>query len=185
MKQLFILLFAVAAFVGCEKEKDNLLDPNAMIAINPAPDIKAETNPKHLSAKEIVEQATILSFWNTKFWDQAAQEREFGDHQKDFINHRLLMAGFDIIQTTGALELWFIEGSDFLVEAWYDRGKPEFRKDTIAYIPNAVIRAAEVKIKEAYANKDYKECYRLMDEAFTYTPITAAEWRALKAAGNN
>lgn len=185
MKQFFILLFAVAAFMGCEKEKDNLLDPNAMIAINPAPEIKAETNPKHLSAKEIVEQATILSWWNMPEGSFMASERGFGDHQKDFINHRLLMAGFDVIQTTGKIELGFIEGTDFLVEAWYDRGKPEFRKDTIAYIPNAVIRAAEVKIKEAYAKGNYTECYRLMDEAFTYTPITAAEWRALKAAGNN
>lgn len=185
MKQLFILLFAVAAFMGCEKEKDNFLDPNAMIAINPAPDIKAETNPKHLSAKEIVEQATILSFWNISEGAFMAYEREFGAHQKDFSRHRLLMAGTDVIDEFGKLNLWFIECKDILIEAWYDRGKPEFRKDTIAYIPNAVIRAAEVKIKEAYANKDYKECYRLMDEAFTYTPITAAEWRALKAAGNN
>lgn len=55
--------------------------------------------------------------------------------------------------------------------------------DTIAYIPNKVGIKAEKNIKEAYANGDYITCYELFKKAYTFYPITGAEWRALKAQG--
>ncbi|MEG1936930.1 MAG: hypothetical protein RR132_05245 [Rikenellaceae bacterium] len=57
------------------------------------------------------------------------------------------------------------------------------RKDTCAYIPNAVMIEAEKNIKAAYARGDYAACYKLFDTALTFYPITGAEWRALKAQG--
>lgn len=189
MKNLFIILLAAIAVVGCKKDKNNgMLDPNAKIAINPAPGIKSRTdNPNHLSAKEIVEQATIMSWWNYKITGTNSIERGFNDAQRDVANCRLYMASTDVVDELGRLTLEFIEGEDYILEAWYnwEASNPNFYKDTIAYIPNVVIRAAETKIKAAYAAKDYAQCYKLMDEAFTYTPITGAEWRALKAEGKN
>lgn len=58
-----------------------------------------------------------------------------------------------------------------------------FSQDTIAYIPNAVMREAEKNITEAYARGDYAACYKLFDTAITFFPITGAEWRALKEQG--
>lgn len=56
-------------------------------------------------------------------------------------------------------------------------------RDTIAYIPNTILREAEKNIKEAYAQGDYETCYKLFDTALSFYPITGAEWRALKAQG--
>lgn len=188
MKQLILVLAACAALISCKKESNGgRLDPNAQIALNPAPGTKAydPENPEHLTAKEITERATIISYWNTEVTASMAMEREFSPEQRDMVNNRLLMWGTDVVNAQGELTTVFIEGCDFILEEWTNRGLPTFKKDTIAYIPNAVIRAAEQKIKAAYAREDYDECYKLMDEAFTYTPITAEEWRELKAAGQN
>lgn len=190
MKQL-ILLSALAlgvAFTSCKKEnKGGRLDPNAKVALNPAPGTKAydPENPDHLTAKQITERATIISYWNEDYTTANAIEREFTPEQRDLDNNRLMMWGTDVVGALGELTTVFIEGHDFILEEWTNRGLPTFKKDTIAYIPNAVIRAAEQKIKAAYYAENYTECYRLMDEAFTYTPITAAELRELKAAGQN
>lgn len=62
-------------------------------------------------------------------------------------------------------------------------GFQTFSRDTIAYIPNAVMREAEKNITEAYARGDYAACYKLFDTAITFFPITGAEWRALKEQG--
>lgn len=189
-KYLFLLTAACVAisFSACKKESNGgRLDPSATVALNPAPGVKAydPENPDHLTAREIVERATIISFWNEDITTAKAAEREFSPEQRDFEKNRLLMWGTDVIDAQGELRPDFIEGHDFILEEWTDRGLPTFKKDTIAYIPNAVIRAAEAKIKEAYNRQDYTECYRLLDEAFTYTPITAEEWKELKASGLN
>lgn len=188
MKQLILVLAACAALISCKKETNKgRLDPNAQIALNPAPGTKAydPENPEHLTAKQITERATIISFWNDDVTTAMASEREFTPEQRDLTNNRLMMWGTDIVSVQGELETVFLEGRDFLLEEWTDRGLPTFKKDTIAYIPNAVIRAAEQKIKAAYYAEDYATCYKVMNEAFTYTPITAEEWRELKAAGQN
>lgn len=188
MKQLILVLAACAALISCKKESNGgRLDPNAKVALNPAPGTKAydPENPEHLTAKEITERATIISYWNENYEPTNALEREFTPEQRDLTSNRLMMWGTDVVDVLGNLTTIFIEGHDFLLEEWTDRGLPTFKKDTIAYIPNAVIRAAEQKIKAAYYAEDYATCYKLMDEAFTYTPITAEEWRELKAAGQN
>lgn len=188
MKQLILVLAACAALISCKKETNKgRLDPNAQIALNPAPGTKAydPENPAHLTAKQITERATIISYWNEDITTAKAVERGFTPEQRDLTNNRLMMWGTDVIDALGNLMPDFIEGHDFLLEEWLDEGLPTFHKDTIAYIPNAVIRAAEQKIKAAYYAEDYATCYKLMDEAFIYTPITAAEWRELKAADQN
>ena len=57
----------------------------------------------------------------------------------------------------------FIEGEDcVLVRAVNNE------RDTIAYIPNNVMRTAESQIKIAYDAQDYEEVYRIFNEAFTF-----------------
>ena len=56
---------------------------------------------------------------------------------------------------------------------------------SIAYIPNATLRTAETAIRAAYEAKDIEACYTAFNTAYTFTPITGAEWRALKSAGQN
>lgn len=183
---LLILCFSVVASACSSDDGGGRLDPDAMVALNAAPEGKADgvggTKTGRLTAKEVVEQASVMSFWNDARNPNKAMARGFADHQRDTANNRLLMYGTDVIAQRGYLTTVFIEGRDFIFEIFDVENHPI---DTIAYIPNAIIRAAEAQIKEAYARGDYATCYRVMDEAYQFTPITGEEWRALKKAGNN
>lgn len=99
MKRIFILCGIVAVLAACNKEDNNgKLDPSAMIALNPAPGVKAD-NPEHLTAREIVEQTAYMAF---EYLDgQPDCRRGFADHQRDLVNNRLLMYGTDIIGKRG------------------------------------------------------------------------------------
>ena len=185
-KYLFLFSILLLA-VGCSKDKapDNKgqLDPDAMISLRPAEGARSETN--HLAALEIVKQAYEISFIHNGFPGSSHLRRGFADHQRDLNpeNPRLLMYGTDIIDQYGEYTSEFIEGHDFVLTR--QLSITPHLLDTIAYIPNVVIRAAEIAIKAAYADDNYTECYRLFDTAFTFIPITGAEWRALKAEGQN
>lgn len=186
MKRIFVLCGMVALLAACNKEDNNgKLDPNAMIALNPAPGVKAD-DPVHLTAREIVEQTYYMSFINPRLGSSPELRRGFSDSQRDLVNNRLLMFGTDIIDAFG-YHTTFIEGENMvLVRMQGDDPDLEKRvRDTIAYIPNSVLREAETKIKAAYDQGDYTTCYSLFDKAFTFTPITGAEWEALKAEGKN
>ena len=53
-------------------------------------------------------------------------------------------------------------------------------KDTIAYIPNSVMREAQGRIEKAYNEGNYTEVYKLFNETFRFRPITGKKWRELK-----
>lgn len=196
---LTLTLIIAAVLVSCSKSDDRKpWDPNAMISLRPAVSIaagvhvlrpeagvpagtKAETTPQHLTAKEIVEQAYSIQLINDLL--SGYFTRGFTDNQRDVDNLRLLMYGFDVIDQFGDFVPDFIEGYDLV----FTRQLTVLPStvDTIAYIPNATLRVAETAIKAAYAKEDYEACYKIFDEAFTFIPITGAEWLALKAAGTN
>lgn len=184
MKRIFVLCGMVALLAACNKEDNNgKLDPNAMIALNPAPGVKAD-DPVHLTAREIVEQTAYLSAEDRD--GQPDCRRGFADHQRDLVNNRLLMYGTDIIDQNGEYVPGFIESKDAILIRHLPSPDPNEKvRDTIAYIPNSVLREAEMKIKAAYDQGDYATCYSLFDKAFTFMPITGAEWEALKAEGKN
>lgn len=188
MKRLFFLsVIILTMLVSCSKDDNGngKLDPNAMISLRPAPGVKSDSDPGHLTAKEIVEQTEYIGFRNIPhFGDDRPTTRGFADRQRDLVNNRLLMYGTDIIDQDGIYTDEFIEGTDFVFVRNLGTGLAPVL-DTIAYISNATLRSAEAAIKSAYTKQDYEACYKIFDEAFTFIPITGAEWRALKAAGTN
>ena len=180
MKKL-LFVFIVMILAGCEKEPTTKgkLDPNALISIRPAAGVKS-----YLSAKEIVKQTSDMSFYNLKMYSLPIA-RGFSTAQRDTLNVRLMMWGTDIIDQSGKYTGEFIEGKDFVFRKAVDLGHYPPIYDTLAYIPNSVVTEAREKIVTAFADSNYTEVYRLFDVAFTFTPITGPEWRALKASGQN
>ncbi|MEG2336246.1 MAG: hypothetical protein RSC04_00715, partial [Bacteroidales bacterium] len=57
--------------------------------------------------------------------------------------------------------------------------------DTIAYIPNSVMRNGKKQVKEALARKDYNECYRIFNDFYKFIPITGKEYMELVRQGKN
>jgi len=183
-KHLFLAILALA-FAACEDDKF-ILPAGTTVSIKPAPGawdapqkIKGEEpTSQYLSAIEIVRQAVGISFQNAEVWGEQAVDRGFSKEQRDTISDPpcLKMWATDIISMFGDYDPTFIGSTDCILFRAYDN-----RRDTIGYIPNSVLRAAEVQIKAAYDAQDYDAVYQLFDEAFTFYPITGGEWRALKA----
>ncbi|MEG0807663.1 MAG: hypothetical protein RR410_04850 [Alistipes sp.] len=190
MKKLIFILAAVAcvavALVACDNDDNKIWDANAMVSLRAAKGVRASANPDHLSALEIVKQTNDMAFWCPKYYPGSIKGlyRGFSEAQRDFVNERLLMWGDDIITAaTGELSNAFIAGEDIVLRRIVNLEKDIV--DTIAYIPNSILRTAEVAIREAYAAKNYATVYKLFDTAFTFMPITGDEWRELKRQGLN
>lgn len=180
MKKIILLLSVIVFIViGCGKDdpKNQILDPNAMVLIKP--DKSAFTrahNPKHLSALEIVKQTWTLTYRNYNFKPEEWYTLGFADIQRDTIKPALKMWGTDIIDQKGN----FVEHFLKIYDGVLTREISSRLYDTIGYLPNKMLKGALEKIKAEYDKKNYTEVYRLFDEAFTFRPITGAEWRELK-----
>lgn len=189
MKKVLFLAI-VAILFGCKSNEPATfkLDPNAMISIKPATGawgvkstILAKSTVIHLSALEIVKQTTEISSIDTigGIW-----ARSFAKEQRDTSSTpKLLMWATDVISFDGNLQTGFL--GNFLqakdvVFVSYSLSTPQLR-DTIAYIPNATLRAAEIIIKQAYIDKNIELMYSTFNTAYSFIPITGAEWRSLKA----
>lgn len=192
MKKLIFILTLVLAVVSCknnEPKKPFIIDTNAMVNLKPdvknwakAPQfiMKSSNSATHLTPLEIVQQAVGISWtYNNKTGD-----RGFNNEQRDVTSNppMLKMFASDIINidqyNKPYYEPAFIEGVDCILFRSYNN-----KRDTIGYIPNAILRAAQPLIKSAYDNGDNETVYRLFNEAFTFLPITAAEWQDLKKQG--
>ncbi|MEF9950901.1 MAG: hypothetical protein RR752_06940, partial [Mucinivorans sp.] len=106
------------------------------------------------------------------------------DEQKDLTTPKIMLWGMWVIHEN-KLTLEFLESKDMILvtrEGMKGNGKIT---DTLAYIPNAQLRAAEKSIKDAYTAGNYDEVYRLFDQAYQFTPINGKDWLALKAKGEN
>lgn len=194
MKRL-ILFAAIAIAAGamllssCEKDnKNKQWDPTAMISLRAAKNPKANAAVRaegHLSPLEIVKQTHNMYYHRGGLdYDQIAF-RGFGEGQRDYANERLLMFGTDVIAQEGNYAPGFIEGHGVvLVRILYNEENiPD--PDTIAYVPNQVLRDAQKIIKPAYDRGDYDLVYKTFDTAFTFIPITGPEWQELKRQGLN
>lgn len=185
-KSLIILIAAsLLAVTGCKKDgPKKMLDPMATLSIRPAKGVKlrsAEASGNlHLTALEIVRQAKNMSYQSTIETQPIPSTwiRTFWPEQKDLSpeSPRLKMYGTDVIRTDGTLAAHFIDAEDIVLERETETGL-----DTIAYIPNIVVRKAAKDIRSAYEKGNYDEVYRLFDTAFTFLPITGAEWKELKS----
>ena len=191
MRKLLLFLTLILAFTSCKKSEDmRKVDPNAVILIRPDKAMKtrsSEGNDKHLSGLEIVKQTDYIDFYSNYF-DNFRRDpagnfgRGFAETQRDYDLPALKMWGIDILLFDGQMRKDFIKGFDhILISIREDR----ITLDTIAYIPNEVIRLADIAIEKAYNEGNFPEVYALFNDAFTFLPITGEEWRELKEQGLN
>ena len=181
MKNLLFCLLLAIGLVSCAKDEivTGKLDPNATINLRYAAStsLLRSASAVHLTALEIVKQTTNLKFtYNGELYG-----RGFADAQRDTITPMLKMWGTDIIAQDGTYEPIFIEATDCILQRVRFSYTPDQIVDTIAYIPNSILREAQVKIKAAYDAQNYTECYAMFDTVFVFIPISGSEWRALKA----
>ena len=191
------------------------LDPNAFVRIEAQKGVKSRSKEStdDYSALDIARFGMAMEFYTE--WKGLEKIKElqlqktFLD-QRDTIsdNPALLMFGTDIINSEGRFSKSFLFARDVVIFGLRYQGKlttygdrqaedddPEKDlgmligkygvKDTIAYIPNAVMREAQGRIEKAYNEGNYTEVYKLFHETFRFRPITGKKWRELKAQGLN
>lgn len=183
-KTLLLLLTASVLFISCKKDDPfKGLDPNSMLALNAPQTVKAEAeNPEHLTPLEIVQQASAIII------SRSAAPWPLEDWNRDYDRVRITLHGSNVVNEKGELITLFIGSRDVILESWSGWGTPQWNGkdhtvDTIAYIPNSILEKAQREIEAAYEAEDYATCYKLFEDAYTFYPITGAEWRALKEAG--
>jgi hypothetical protein len=183
MKKLFYLLIAVL-LIACKVDEPKVfqIDPLATVNIKPAAGtvmkVKSNVNVEHLTALEIVKQTTIIQYnFKGDRW-----ERGFESNQRDTISAvpMLKMYGLDIINQEGDYVPDFIESIDCILIKFDTHAPYGAPRDTLAYIPNATLRAAELIIKQAYEAKNEELILNTFNTAFTFIPISGAEYRELK-----
>lgn len=202
MKNLLIILSFVILAVSCDdKETPNILDPTTQITLNAATS-KVIPPSAPYSIDTIVRYAMIWSF-HTKV-ASGSLEGGISTESRDFAAKTLKIGLAEEIvklDKQGNPQLgWILTDSIYDIVLgvkhleskpghWFDILHPSFdysqEKDTLGYIPNAVVRKAEADIKAAFNAKDYDKCMRLFREAYVFIPITGPEWRELKAKGEN
>jgi hypothetical protein len=210
---LFFLLISFSFLVSCSSDKtETQWDANSVVRINPAQGVqtRAGSDGIHLTAWEIARWGEDMTFLDSVNYPTG---RGFAPAQRDtsYTDPHLAMWGIDIIDQNGKWYDGFINGHDIVItrnfeelnvtdhngtlsgDTVYDdpitglgtNGEivKKIQHDTIAYIPNSVLRNAKGLIRAAYDKGDYTTVYALFNKAFTFKPITGAEWRALKAKG--
>lgn len=194
MKKLLFLAILALAFAACEKTeienpKSFRLSPDAKIFIKPASkassskSFKAPSNTNHLSPIEIVKLGTTIRGYNDSI---GVGSIAWGFAGKDTISETpaFLRWGTDIISLDGLDQPYlvpdFIYAYDCVIEIFHSNTDI----DTIAYIPNEYMRAAEDSIKTALIAKDTVSVYSTFQNAFRFVPITGSEYRALKSQNN-
>lgn len=182
MKKLIFALLLVVGLASCSKDEEKTtFDISKTVNIREAKSAlrSVTVDSLHLSGLEIVKQAAGIWFYNYgRFGDQAVRAG-FDAAQRDTITPCLKMWASQIIDPNIGYTPEFIEGEDMVLCRAISLDKSLI--DTIAYIPNATLRAAQIAIKTAYDASNYEEVYNLFNTAMTFIPITGAEWRDLKA----
>jgi len=188
MKKLILFLAIAAVLASCKTDEPKVFQIDPSVTVN----IKGLSSPQkvigiskvgavHLSNLEIVKQTYVMNFTMP---NGGAAGRGFDPMQRDTVSTvpMLKMWGTDILYyeclidgtQTGdvLLALDFLEATNCVFL--------NIKGDTLAYIPNAVLRSAETQIKALFADKNYELIYTIFNNAYTFTPITGAEWRALQ-----
>lgn len=198
MKKILYLFMAMLAVVACNgdeittpSKKKGEIRPFELVRIEAAEGVKLRSSGEDglLTALEIAKRGDAISgsVWSRydtivnneiahawKHFD--GSERGFGPSQRDTLSDHpaLLMQSEDILSENG-LETGWIKGYNFVI---LDKNN-----DTIAYLPNAILRKAEQDIYKAYADSNFTEIYRIFNEGFKFKPINGKMWRELKAQG--
>lgn len=189
MKKLLYLFVAMLAVVACGgdeitqpiSKKKGEIRPFELVRIEAAEGVKLRSAGEDglLTALEVAKRGdaisgTIWSVREKRFYEGA--ERMFGKDQRDTISEHpaLLMQSTDILAEDGLQNGW-IKGRDYVI---LDR-----HNDTIAYLPNDILRKAEQEIYKAYSDSNFTEVYRIFNDGFKFKPINGKMWRELKSLG--
>ena len=200
MKKLLFFLLALPLLAACggedvptPKTSKGEIRPFELVRIEADKGVKLRATADEaglLSALEIVRQGDRMRgtayMFNyavedgkfVKKWEFVENaERGFGDHQRDTISEvpALTMFSTDILSEEGELRPTFIHGRDWIILSPYN--------DTIAYVPNSILRQAEKDINAAYADSNFNRIYELFHTAFKFRPVTGKIYRELKARG--
>lgn len=167
IKTIALLALVSIALLGCKKDGSGLRG-DAPLYINGKNALKTSDKPVG-TLKEI--ETMSCNGWH---------DTGVPDERKDTVNCRIIFFSDFVVGEDGSLTKEFITRRDYVFMARFFS-----TRDTVAYIPNSTMIAAEAAITAAHARGDYAECYRLFEEAFVFIPITGAEWRALQAQGLN
>jgi hypothetical protein len=187
MKNIFLILLFALPLVSCEKDDTTTgkfeIDPTAMVFIKPAETLKS-ANAAHLTPLEIVQKGTTLRFYNDSL---SNNDVAAGFAGKDITtNHpAFLRYGTDIINLDGFGRPYVVPDFIYMRDCVIEIFVSNTNHDTIAYIPNSVVKEAEAGIKAALAAKDTAAVYDIFNDAFKFVPITGAEYRELKRQGLN
>ena len=188
MKLTKMIAMAVAVLIGlsaCNPKKNEprkglipTTDLLVHVKSSGARALRAEDGKPFKSARSVedcMKRLNMLFFYRPN----ATSETHLGIKEEDklYDTHTIRIYSNYIITQKGELLPDFIDGHDFI---FYDARTP---KEVVGYIPNAIMREAGRKIKEAYKAGNHEEVYRLMQEAFVAYPLTDAEYKALKAEG--
>ena len=183
-----MIAMAVAVLIGlsaCNPKKNEPrkgLIPTTDLLVHVKPSgaraLRAEDGTPFKSARSVedcMKRLNALLF----YLPNTTSEASLGIKEEDklYDTHTIRIYSNYIITQKGELLPDFIDGHDFI---FYDARTP---KEVVGYIPNAIMREAGRKIKEAYKAGNHEEVYRLMQEAFVAYPLTEAEYKTLKAEG--
>ena len=184
-KILFVALVAIA-FASCGKDESNIFKINPLQTFSISPKVGAwkvkglvVSTVSTMSALDIVKQTTVIRYT----YDGTEWNRGFDPLQKDTISSipHLSLWATDIIDANGKFVKDFIESKDCVLEHWENPNSAWSKKDTIGYVNNTTLRAAEIIIKDAYQKNDTATVRLAFKTAFTFEPITGKEYRDLKS----
>lgn len=188
MKLTKMIALAVAFIIGlsaCDTKKNEprkglipTTDLLVHVKSSGARALRAEDGKPFKSARSVEDCMKRLNFLVYYASNEKYESSLFiKEEDKLYDTHTIRIYSNYIITQQGELSPEFIDGHDFI---FYDGRTP---KEVVGYIPNAIMREAGRKIKEAYKAGNHEEVYRLMQEAFVAYPLTDAEYKALKAEG--
>ena len=209
MKKLFFFLTAVlpALFFACSHDGGSSYDALRPVPIRATPGSRVYVHGNQLTGKQVVQQTWGMKGRRPDGSHSLGGGKLFADYMRDTINPTLKLLMKDVIypvygKESPQLEAYYLTLRDVVFERaiHIENGDTTFcgydkeyngpilyptTWDTIAYVPNAQMEAAEPLVRAAYARGDYDECYRILEKAYTFIPITGAQWRKLKAANKN
>lgn len=197
MKKILCILI-IAFIFSCGKDddsnndSDSVLDPNAVLSVNMASNTtKSRAYSKEDSArlKEVIKSAVAIFFYDFDYQHEVI--RGIYDSFKDTINLKIKFWGIDVIwpPSEGGVftdfkpipaRLSYLSSSS--VNVIFKNFK-DGENDTIAYIPNKIIKSIHKRIKTAFNEENFTECYQIFDNEYVAYPCTGEQYRKLVADG--
>lgn len=199
MRKIMILLVMLGAFTACntktDREKEKVkLDPDSKVYIS-CQTTKADENGLE-TAEYIVRNCAYMRV--KPAIEGAVGRMDFGSYEDDYESHRdlannrFILYGSDAVTEDGQPGIFFqFEDVTFTVAKFEGKRVHPFEtplipikqieEDTVAYIPNSIIKKAQEDILQAIAEGDSEKAYQIMMDGFKFIPIKdGAEWRRLE-----